>query len=92
MENKKMSEFVRHTGIFPKRALNFWNAKREKKREELYSLLTDADLTLRQLMEEKRIRPESECLERWVMVQAKLVDYYTKKYEKASRQIKEVMP
>ena len=35
MENKKMSEFVRHTGIFPKRALNFWNAKREKKREEL---------------------------------------------------------
>ena len=89
MEHKKMSELSRLTRIFPRKALNFWNARREKKRRELYAKLTDADLSLKGLLEEKKIRPESEFLERWVKIQAKLRDYYGHKYEKASREIVE---
>ena len=87
MEHKKMSEFLRLTRIFPKRALNFWNARREAKRLELYERLIDSDLTLKGLLQEKRIRPESEFLERWIRIQAKLVDQYGRKYERASRKI-----
>ena len=47
MEHKKISEFAKLTGIFPQRALNFWNARRETKRMELYEKLTDADLSLK---------------------------------------------
>jgi len=89
MENKKISEFVRLTRIFPRRALIFWDARREKKRIELYERLVDADLSLRGLLEEKKIRPESEFLERWILIQSKLRDYYGHKYEKASRKIVE---
>ena len=64
MKTEKMSEFAWLTWIFPRKALNFWNARREAKRLELYSKLTDADLTLKRLLEEKKIRPESEFLER----------------------------
>ena len=87
MEHKKMSELTRLTGIFPQRALNFWNARKERTRMELYHKLTDADLTLRILLQEKKIRPDSYSLERWIRIQAKLVDYYGRKYEKASRKI-----
>ena len=87
MEHKKMSEFLRLTRIFPKRALNFWNARREKKRTELYERLIDSDLTLKGLLEEKRIMPESDFLERWVKIQSKIVDHYGRKYERASRKI-----
>ena len=87
MEHKKMSEFLRLTRIFPKRALNFWNARREAKRLELYERLIDSDLSLKGLLQEKKIRPESEFLERWIRIQAKLVDHYGRKYEKASRKI-----
>ena len=80
MKNKKISELSRLTRVFPKRALNFWNARREAKRLELYAKLTDADLTLKGLLEEKRIRPESKFLERWIRIQAKLVDHYGRKY------------
>jgi hypothetical protein len=51
MEHKKMSEFLRLTRIFPRRALNFWNARREKKRTELYNRLVDADLSLKGLLQ-----------------------------------------
>ena len=87
MGHKKMSEFVRHTWIFPRKALNFWNARREAKRLELYERLIDSDLTLKGLLEEKRIRPESDFLERWILIQSKLRDYYGHKYEKASKKI-----
>jgi hypothetical protein len=87
MEHKKMSEFLRLTRIFPKRALNFWNARREAKRLELYERLIDSDLSLKGLLQEKKIRPESEFLERWIRIQAKLVDHYGRKYERASRKI-----
>ena len=60
---------------------------RENKRMELYHKLTDADLTLKGLLMEKKIRPDSEFLERWIKVQARLVDHYGHKYEKASRKI-----
>lgn len=60
---------------------------RESKRMELYHKLTDADLTLKALLLEKKIRPDSEFLERWIKVQARLVDHYGHKYEKASRKI-----
>ena len=92
MKNKKISELSRLTRVFPKRALNFWNARREKKRMELYNRLIDSDLTLKGLLQEKRIRPESDFLERWILIQSKLRDYYGHKYEKASRKIvKEVL-
>ena len=87
MEHKKISEFAKLTGIFPQRALNFWNARRETKRMELYEKLTDADLSLKGLLEEKKIRSESEFLERWILIQSKLRDYYGHKYEKASKKI-----
>ena len=87
MKNKKISELSRLTRVFPKRALNFWNARREKKRMELYNRLIDSDLTLKGLLQEKRIRPESDFLERWVRIQARLVDQYGRKYERASRKI-----
>ena len=87
MEHKKMSEFARLTWIVPQTALNFWNARREKKRTELYERLIDSDLTLKSLLEEKRIRPESDFLERWVKIQSRIVDHYGRKYEKASRKI-----
>ena len=91
MEHKKRSEFARLTKIVPHTALNFWNVRREAKRLELYSKLTDADLTLKGLLEEKKIRPESDFLERWILIQSKLRDYYGYKYEKASkRKVKEV--
>ena len=66
MEHKRISEFARLTRIFPRKALNFWNARMEKKRMELYNRLIDSDLTLKGLLQEKRIRPESDFLERWV--------------------------
>ena len=92
MNNKKMSELSGLTRIFPWKALNFWNARREKKRMELYNRLIDSDLTLKGLLQEKRIRPESDFLERWILIQSKLRDYYGHKYEKASRKIvKEVL-
>ena len=87
MEHKKISEFARLTRIFPRKALNFWNARREKKRMELYNRLIDSDLTLKGLLQEKRIRPESDFLERWVRIQSRIVDHYGRKYEKASRKI-----
>ena len=87
MEHKKMSELSGLTRIFPWKALNFWNARREKKRMELYNRLVDADLSLKGLLEEKRIRPESEFLERWVEIQSRIVDHYGRKYERASRKI-----
>ena len=87
MEHKKMSEFLRLTRIFPKRALNFWNARREAKRLELYERLIDSDLSLKGLLQEKKIRPESEFLERWVEIQSRIVDHYGRKYERASRKI-----
>ncbi len=87
MEHKKMSELSRLTRIFPRKALNLWNARREKKRMELYKMLIDSDLTLRGLLEEKRIMPESDFLERWVKIQSKIVDHYGRKYERASRKI-----
>ena len=87
MENKKISEFAKLTRIFPWKALNFWNARKENKRMELYHKLTDADLTLKALLLEKKVRPDSEFLERWIKVQARLVDHYGHKYEKASRKI-----
>ncbi len=87
MEHKKMSELSRLTQIFPSKALNFWNARKESKRMELYHKLTDADLTLKALLLEKKIRPDSEFLERWIKVQARLVDHYGHKYEKASWKI-----
>ena len=87
MKMEKISEFARLTWIVPQTALNFWNARREAKRLELYAKLTDADLTLKGLLEEKRIRPESDFLERWVRIQSKLRDYYGHKYEKASKKI-----
>ena len=87
MEHKKMSELSRLTRIFPWKALNFWNARKERTRMELYQKLTDADLTLKTLLLEKKIRPDSYSLERWIRIQAKLVDYYGRKYEKASRKI-----
>ena len=92
MEHKKMSELSGLARIFPRKALNFWNARREKKRTELYRRLVDADLSLKGLLEMKRIRPESDFLERWVKIQAKLRAYYFHKYERASRKIvKEVL-
>jgi len=87
MEHKKMSELSRLTRVFPRKALNFWNARREAKRLELYERLIDSDLTLKGLLQEKRIRPESKFLERWTRIRAKLVDHYGRKYEKASRKI-----
>ncbi len=87
MEHKKMSELSRLTRIFPRKALNLWNTRREKKRMELYERLIDSDLTLKSLLEEKRIRPESDFLERWVKIQSRIVDHYGRKYEKASRKI-----
>ena len=87
MEHKKICELSRLTRIFPWKALNFWNARKERTRLELYHKLTDADLTLKSFLLEKRIRPESDSLERWIRIQAKLVDYYGRKYEKASRKI-----
>lgn len=91
MKTEKISELSRLTRVFPKRALTFWNARREKKRMELYNRLVDADLSLKGLLQEKKIRPESDFLERWILVQSKLRDYYGHKYEKASkRKVKEV--
>lgn len=60
---------------------------RENKRMELYHKLTDADLTLKALLLEKKVRPDSEFLERWIRIQAKLVNYYGHRYEKASKKI-----
>jgi hypothetical protein len=51
MEHKKISELSGLTRIFPRRALNFWNARREKKRTELYNRLVDADLSLKGLLQ-----------------------------------------
>ena len=87
MEHKKISELTRLTWIFPLKALYFWNARKERTRMELYHKLTDADLTLKSLLLEKKIRPDSDSLERWIRIQAKLVDYYGHRYEKASRKI-----
>ena len=87
MEHKKISEFARLTRIFLRKALNFWNVRREKKRMELYNRLIDSDLTLKGLLQEKRIRPESDFLERWVRIQSRIVDHYGRKYERASRKI-----
>ena len=87
MKTERISEFARLKRIFPRKALNFWNARREKKRMELYNRLVDADLSLKGLLEEKRIRPESEFLERWVEIQSRIVDHYGRKYERASRKI-----
>ena len=87
MEHKKISELTRLKWLFPWRALNFWNARKERNRIELYQKLTDADLTLKSLLLEKKIRPDSDSLERWIRIQAKLVSYYGHKYEKASRKI-----
>ena len=87
MKTEKISEFARLTRIFPRKALNFWNARREKKRIELYNRLVDSDLTLKGLLLEKKVRPESDFLEKWVRIQARIVDHYGKKYEKASRKI-----
>ena len=87
MEHKKMSELSGLARIFPRKALNLWNTRREKKRMELYERLIDSDLTLKSLLEEKRIRPESDFLERWVKIQSRIVDHYGRKYEKASRKI-----
>ncbi len=87
MEHKKISELSRLTRIFPWKALNFWNARKERTRMELYHKLTDADLTLKSLLLEKKTRPESDSLERWIRIQAKLVDYYGHRYEKSSRKI-----
>jgi len=84
MENKKMSEFARLTRLFPRRALIFWDARREKKRKELYEKLIDSDLTLKGLFLQKAKRPESDTLERWIRIQSKLVSYYGRKYEKGS--------
>jgi hypothetical protein len=90
MEHKKMSELTRLTRIFPRKALNFWNARRVRKKLELYEKLVDADLSLKGLLQEKEIRPESDFLERWVRIQARVVDHYGRKYEKASkRKVKE---
>ena len=91
MKMEKISEFARLTRIVPYTVLNFWNARRETKRMELYERLIDSDLTLKGLLQEKRIRPESDFLERWILIQSKLRDYYGHKYEKASkRKVKEV--
>ena len=87
MKTEKISAFARLTRIFPRKALNFWNARREKKRMELYNRLIDSDLTLKGLLQEKRIRPESDSLERWVRIQSRIVDHYGRKYERASRKI-----
>ena len=87
MKTEKISEFARLTRIFPRKALNFWNARREKKRMELYNRLIDSDLTLKGLLQEKKVRPESDFLERWVRIQSRIVDHYGRKYEKASRKI-----
>ncbi len=87
MEHKKISELSRLTVIFPRKALNFWNARREKKRMEFYKRLVDADLSLKGLLEEKRNRPESYFLERWVRIQSRIVEHYGRKYERASRKI-----
>ena len=90
MEHKKMSELSRLTRIFPRKALNFWNARRVRKKLELYEKLVDADLSLKGLLQEKEIRPESDFLERWVRIQARVVDHYGRKYEKVSkRKVKE---
>ena len=87
MKTEKISEFARLTRIVPHTALNFWIARREKKRRELYERLIDSDLTLKGLLQEKRIRPESDFLERWVRIQSRIVDHYGRKYERASRKI-----
>jgi hypothetical protein len=87
LNNKKISELSRLTRVFPKRALTFWIARREKKRTELYNRLVDADLSLKGLLQEKRIRPESDFLERWILIQSQIRDYYGHKYEKASKKI-----
>ena len=87
MKTEKIGELSRLTRIFPRKALNLWNTRREKKRTELYERLIDSDLTLKGLLQEKRIRPESDFLERWVRIQSRIVDHYGKKYEKASRKI-----
>ena len=87
MKTEKISEFARLTRIFPRKALNLWNTRREKKRIELYNRLVDSDLTLKGLLLEKKVRPESDFLEKWVRIQARIVDHYGKKYEKASRKI-----
>ena len=90
MEHKKISELSRLTRIFPRKALNFWNARRVRKKLELYEKLVDADLSLKGLLQEKEIRPESDFLERWVRIQARVVDHYGRKYEKVSkRKVKE---
>jgi len=88
MENKKISESVVLTRIFSGRALIFWDARREKKRKELYEKLIDSDLTLKGLLLQKAERPESDTLERWIRIQSQLVSYYVSKYEKASRNAK----
>jgi len=89
MKTEKISEFVRRlTMIFPRRALIFWDARREKKRKELYEKLIDSDLTLKGLLLQKEERPESDTLERWIRIQSRLVGYYKRKYEKASRNAK----
>ena len=87
MEHKKISELSGLAWIIPRKAISFWIARRVRKKLELYAKLTDADLTLKGLLEEKRIRPESKFLERWTRIQAKLVDHYGRKYERASRKI-----
>jgi len=76
---------VRLTRIFPRRALIFWDARREKKRKELYERLVDADLSLRGLLEEKKIRPESDFLERWIKIQARLKADCLKKYGRITK-------
>jgi len=97
MKTEKISEFVRLTRIFPRRALIFWDARREKKIENLEQLLRkeaealiDADLTLRALLEEKKQLPESSYLERWTRIQSKIVCDLKRKHERLSRRLLEV--
>jgi len=85
MENKKMSEFPKLTRLFPRRALIFWNARREKKRKELYEKLIDSDLTLKGLLLQKEERPESDTLERWIKIQARLKADCLKKYGRITK-------
>ena len=87
MKTEKIGELSRLTRIFPRKAISFWISRREKKRTELYERLIDSDLTLKGLLQEKRIRPESDFLERWVRIQSRIVDHYGRKYERASRKI-----
>jgi hypothetical protein len=54
--------------------------------------LIDADLTLRGLLEEKKIRPESSYLERWTRIQSKIVYGLKKKHERLSRRLLKEVP